>query len=655
VCGIAGIVGPDPATLVPIAAMTAALRHRGPDDEGYLLADTARGRSSPHRGADTVPELALPPLPARPPAGTDLAFGHRRLAILDLTAGGHGPMASADGRLWITYNGEVFNYLELRQELARLGHAFRTASDTEVLLAAYAEWGPDSLHRLNGMWAFALYDARERLLLCARDRFGVKPFHFFWDGSLFAFASEIKGLLAHPGVPCVPHDPTLLGFLLKGQLDETDQTFFDGIRSLPGGHRLTLRLASRRIEVERWYDLPDTPSRPGDPAELRALLEDAIRLRLRSDVDVGTCLSGGVDSSSIVALTARLRGVDGAGRQRSFSVVYRDPGIDESVHIDSVVAATGVLAHRTTPTSSELLADLPALVRHQDEPFPSAGVYSQWRVMALAGQAGVKVLLDGQGADEVLAGYHYHFGPFLVEVARTRGLAGALREARRARAVTGRPLGFFLGLLAYHRLPMPETLRTRLVGRFATQGRVPPEMIDPGFAARAGGPRGERHARRLRLAEELRANLLRTSLPALLRYEDRNSMAFSVEARTPYLDYRLVERALTLPAHDLIRDGWTKALLREAMAGVIPESVRLRRDKLGFATPEARWLREIAGPVRDWLGPGSRLAGRLDAAALRRWLADGDLGLSRRPGLWRLVSLELWLRGLERRPSPPSS
>ena len=646
-CGIAGVAGRAPGALRPLRAMTAALRHRGPDDEGYLLADSGSGMSTPHGGTETVAALGLSRVPDEPPAGCDVGLGNRRLSILDLSPAGHQPMASADGALWATYNGEIFNYVELRQELKGLGHVFRTGSDTEVLLAAWAQWGSEALHRFNGMWAFALYDVRAKRLFCARDRFGVKPLHYHASDGFFAFASEIKGLLAHPVVPRQPDEDALYAFLVHGSLHEGEQTFFAGIRSLPGGHQLAVDIASGAVEVRRWYALPEPAEQAAAPDEIRERLADAVRLRLRSDVDVGTCLSGGLDSSSIVALTAGLRGREAARRHRSFSIVYPDPGLDESAHVCAVVEATGVEDVRATPTSAELLADLPALVRHQDEPFPSASVYSQFRVMRMAREAGVPVLLDGQGGDEVLAGYHYHYGPYLAEVASRRGLAAALGEAARARLATGRPWRFFLGLLAYHAFPLPAGIQSRAVSAHATQGRVRPDVLAPGYAARAGAARFERHRRRPDLHAELRAGILRTSLPALLRYEDRNSMAFSVEARTPFLDYRLVERAQALPVSQLIGDGWTKAILREAMAGIAPDPVRRRRDKLGFATPEARWLREIAPQVRDWLGSASRLRSRLDGAALRSWLSVPDDELSRRPGLWRLVSSELWLRYVE--------
>jgi asparagine synthase (glutamine-hydrolysing) len=644
-CGIAGLVGRlEPDAPRVLERMTSALRHRGPDDEGYLLAGA--GGTRRFRGPDTVAGIDDPRLPPTLPEGTRVAFGHRRLSILDLTRAGHGPMGTRDGRLWITYNGEIFNYVELRDQLRARGHVFETASDTEVLLAAYAEWGEDALSRLNGMFAFALYDARDRSVLGVRDRFGVKPFHYWSGQGLFAFASEIKALLAHSRVPCRPDETAVSGFLVAGALDESDRTFFADVRSLPGGHAVRVREDGAAV-VRRWYTLPEPEPAPGEAAALRDLLEDAVRVRLRSDVDVGTCLSGGLDSSSIVALTARLRGPDAAGAHRSFSIVYPEPGLDESPHIDAVVKATGVHGSRVTPTAAELERDLPALVRSQDEPFPSASVYSQWRVMRLAADAGVRVLLDGQGGDEVLGGYRYHLGPFLAETARTRGWRAARREIAllHENAQVGRSL--LAGLLAYHALPIPDGIRRRAVTRYASHRRLDPALLDPDFRRRSGHATSARHRPRATLLAERREGLLRTSLPALLRYEDRNSMAFSVEARTPFLDFRLVERALALPASDLVRGGWTKAILRDSMAGVLPECVRLRRDKLGFATPEARWLREIAPRVREWLAPGARVGHVIRPDVLADWRAGPDDALAARAGLWRVLSVELWLRHLE--------
>jgi asparagine synthase (glutamine-hydrolysing) len=638
-CGVTGVVSSRPEDLRAIAAMTSALRHRGPDDEGYLLADTARRQARAYGGPDTVEEITHPSFPVSVPAGTDLALGHRRLAILDLTAAGHGPMATEDGSLWLSYNGEIYNYIELRAELSGLGHRFRTGTDTEVLLAAYRQWGTSALHRFNGMWAFALYDAPQRILFCARDRFGVKPLHYSWDGDALILASEVKGLLAHPRVRREIHVPTLTSFLVDGAVDEGAQTFYSGIESLPAGHQLTLAVGERRLEVQRWYTLPDATDHdtPRDESTFRDLLHDAVAVRLRSDVPVGTCLSGGIDSSSIVALVARL---GGGSDRRSFSVVYSDPEIDERRFIRQVVTAAGVDDRQVTPTSSEALADLPRLICAQDEPVPSAGVYSQWRVMALARESGTTVLIDGQGADEVLGGYHYHFGPRLAEVLLQEGPAAAWRQGLRASEVTGRPLRFFLGSLAYHLLPLPEVARREAVRRSATHGRVPASAVQKDLLR--SRTTGRRHRPRRSLAAERRANILETSLPALLRYEDRNSMAFSVEARTPFLDYRLVELAMRMPADALISDGWTKLVLRRSMAGVVPDDIRWRRDKIGFGTPERRWLEERAQEVRARLASSSAVASLLRKGVCDEWLAGDDATLARRPGLWRLLAVAVW-------------
>jgi asparagine synthase (glutamine-hydrolysing) len=644
-CGIAGIVSPEPEALRPIGRITAALAHRGPDDEGYLFADSRSGTSWRFRGPDTVAGVLDPPLEARIPEAADLALGHRRLSILDLSAAAHGPMGSADGRLWVTYNGEIYNYLELRDELRGLGHSFRTGSDTEVLLAAYAQWGAECLHRFNGMWAFALYDSASRRLVCARDRFGVKPFYYHWNGATLVFASEIKGLLEHPAVPRRANDARVVGFLCRGAIDESSQTFFAGIAGLPAGHILELDLGAGRLAVRPYYELPPQPAAGTEGLTADAfgdLLEDAVRLRLRSDVELGTCLSGGLDSSTIVAVAARLRAAAGAGPQRAFSVVYADAGLGEAPFVDAVLASTGALGTRATPTSDELARDLAALVRQQDEPIPSAGVYSQWRVMALARDAGVKVLLDGQGADEILAGYHYQLGPFLAEALRRHGPWRAWREARALNRVTALPTAFLAGMAAYHGLPIPPFLRRWAVARFSSHGLLPARLLDPDLARRHGALAGERHEPRASLAAERRADVMASSLPALLRYEDRNSMAFGIEARTPYLDYRLVEAALALPPERLVHDGWTKWILRQAAAGVVPEAVRLRRDKLGFATPERRWLEELMPILRERLGAARYVGDLLQRDSIEGWLGAAGPPLSSRPGIFRLLALETW-------------
>ena len=336
-------------------------------------------------------------------------------------------MSSRDGRFWITYNGEIYNYIELRTQLQALGFHFSTASDTEVLLAAFEAWGVEAHQRLNGMWALAILDLRDRRLVLSRDRFGEKPLFYRHDRSSFTFASEIAALLVDRPLRAVD-EKALSSFLARGVVDEGERTFFEGVTRVPPGGLLALDLDSLDIAVSRWYALP--PGTGAEPlaGEFRDLLDDAIRIRRRSDVPVGTCLSGGLDSSAITALSSRQIG--GGGGYHAFSAVYADAGISEGPYVKAAVAATGVIDHVVTPDGASLRDELATYVKTQGEPTPSLGAYTQYCVARVAAAAGVKVLLDGQGADELLAGYHYQAGPYLAETWSERGLPAAIRAAR---------------------------------------------------------------------------------------------------------------------------------------------------------------------------------------------------------------------------------
>jgi len=645
-CGIAGIVADRAQDLLPLPGMTRALRHRGPDDEGMVIRESS-GAHQLFRGADTRAHPELPSFaPGESSPGPRVALGHRRLAIIDLSPAGWQPMFSADFRTVLVFNGEIYNYVELRDQLRRLGHVFNTDSDTEVLLAAWAEWGSECLSRLNGMFAFALHDRAADLLFCARDRFGVKPFFYHHADGLLAFASEIKALAHHPRVPFEADERVLSAFLIEGLLDEGAGCFFKGITSLPAGHVLEYRLASRQLTVRRWYELP-APAQTRDlaPPEFKAMLEDAVRLRLRSDVEVGTCLSGGLDSSSILALANGLGSNRAAGFGHSaFTVEYDDPGFTEASHVDAMIGRTGATSHRVTPTASDFTRDFPALIGAQDEPVPSLGMYSQYCVMRLARQAGVKVLLDGQGADEALGGYHYQLGPFLAETLRHRGAGSALAEMASLHEVTGRSRSFLAALALYHAVPLPLGVIRRARRMFRTHASFDAAAFDPAFRRALGGAESQRHLPCPSLQAERHRDLVTTSIPALLRYEDRSSMAFGIEARLPFLDYRLVEAAMALPATALVRNGFTKRILRDAMSADLPESVCWRRDKLGFPTPERRLLRESAGFVRDLLNQGGDLGGRLTPRIVKALATAPDGDLAATPGLVRLLSSAAWLR-----------
>ncbi|MCT8336981.1 asparagine synthase (glutamine-hydrolyzing) [Methanoculleus sp. Afa-1] len=596
-CGIAGqfALNGEDADPALVGAMAERLAHRGPDGEGTFF-------SGP------------------------IGLAHRRLAIIDLSDEGRQPMGSEDGTLQIVFNGEIYNYPEIREELSAAGHRFASATDTEVILHAYEEWGRDCLARFNGMWAFALWDGRRRELFCARDRLGVKPFYYTLIDGSFLFASEIKALRAHPDVGRQPNDRMLSTFLAWGVADHTGETMYDGVFQLPPAH--TVVVSEEGVgEPKRYWDfaVSGAPGGADDEAaaqSVRALLTDAVRLRLRSDVPVGTCLSGGIDSSTVTALINGLllaESPESVGeRQKTFSVSFDDPLFDESRYIDTVVAATDVASRRTTPGTDGLWEDIERLLYMQDEPFASLSIYAQYCVMRLA-SGEVKVVLDGQGADEQLGGYIAYQAPYIRGLLRRGDVLAALREgvgsARRHRS-------FFSWAAAQSRV--------RSERRGLLRGDAPEVLRYAGS-----------------LEEVLKREVTASNLPLLLHWEDRNSMAFSVEARVPFLDYRLVEHLAALPLDQKIRGGVTKYVLRQAIRGLVPDAVRCRMDKMGFVTPEEVWMKgELAPRILDLFStPEFRERPYWDAERVLenyREFLEGKSPYSTE--FWRIACAEMWLR-----------
>ncbi len=412
-CGITGILRLDGRQIdkAIVASMTRAMAHRGPDDEGYLFVDTRSGVHTAAGGRDTPAAVLNSGYAYAPTMMADnladgaynLALGNRRLAVLDLSPAGHQPMCNEDGTIWIVHNGEIYNFVELRAELAALGHRFPSEGDTEVILHAYEQWGHECLNRLNGMWAFCIWDSRKGRLFCARDRFGVKPFYYYFEDGVFAFASEIKPLLAL-GVPRKPNDALAYDFLRWGLPEHTQETFFEGIHKLAPSHYLSLDL-NGNLRVERYWELnvsSEIEGGPDDRACSDAFLEsftDAVRLRLRSDVPVGSCLSGGLDSSSVVCVASRLRDSNGdsspSNSQMTFSSCFDDHRFDEREYIEEVVRKARAERHYVFPTPEGFLRELGELLWHQEEPFAGTSVFAQWLLMKEARSSGVTVMLDG--------------------------------------------------------------------------------------------------------------------------------------------------------------------------------------------------------------------------------------------------------------------
>jgi asparagine synthase (glutamine-hydrolysing) len=628
-CGIAGIVavdGFDPALLI---SMTHAVKHRGPDGFGFVYFDAwSNSAGECFHDQDRFPSFATP----------TLGLGTRRLAILDLSKSGNQPMQIENGDYWIAYNGEVYNYREIRRELEAIGYNFQTQTDTEVVLKGYRQWGSACVNRFNGMWSFAIWDRRRRQLFCSRDRFGVKPFYYFATPSFLAFGSEIKQILHCPSATRTPNQAIVSQYLQQGLQDHTDRTFFADVRQLPGGHSLTVDLTRPQlsIKVEKYWDFPiDLERNLSDKQSsdtFLGLFQTAVNLRLRSDVPVGSCLSGGLDSSSIVSTAAKMAR---SPEFHTFSSCFEDEAFDERKFIRAVVSSSGATAHYVFPKAESFWDDLNCVIWHQDEPVGGTGVYAQWCVMRAARQAGIPVLLDGQGGDEILCGYRKFYVFYLwyllkradprllMEAAHWIGNAGksnirwssAKRYVTFSRSANG-------SLLT--RVGDPDFVRAHAASRFS---------IGPGDD----------------IPNRQKDDLIRYSVPALLHYEDRNSMAHSVEARVPMLDYNLATFAVNLRPSLKLRDGWTKWILRDALKGTLPDLIRRRKSKLGFATPQKQWIRQdIRGTLRSLIAEGTfKMSRILSAKKVQNELSnflDGKPGSLSDIEAFRVLNLELWGR-----------
>ena len=577
-CGIAGIVdfrGFDPELL---ARMVRIVHHRGPDGSGAALVN-----------ADNCLRIVTDMSQMATNGNQTLGLGHSRLAILDTSSAGNQPMLSDDGQLCISHNGEVYNYREIRQTLETYGYRFQTGTDTEVILKSYQRWGVDCLSRFNGMWAFAIYDLRQRQLFCARDRLGVKPFCYHHHGSLFLFGSEIKQLLLHPEITTQPSEAAAFAFLDSGLLGHTHHTFFEDVIQLPPAHYLLLDIASKVAapKIYRYWKLQDNgPSLDTDTQAIdrfREKLTHAVDLRMRSDVPVGSCLSGGLDSSSIVCLATQSKPPHSF---HTFSCYFDDPKLDERQYISTVVNHTKVVSHLVTVDAHSFWRDFSSLIWHQEVPPAGGGVYAQWAVMKAAANAGVTVLLDGQGADEALCGYSKFYVFYLTLLAR--GFHGRFLTEALSWALAGsRSYWLWDDLLKYSGIA--RRLQPSPAYAVGEQDFIQRQQHGSDCSLGVGD------SLRMRQLRDIEAY----SLPALLHYEDRNSMAHSIESRQPFLDYELLEWTVNSRDSLKLRHGWTKWMLRQALRNVLPEQIRLRKTKLAFDTPMPRWLTtELAVEVR---------------------------------------------------------
>ena len=613
----------------PERARIDRVAHRGPDGSGWREFASAAG---------------------------PVALGHRRLAIIDLSEAGLQPMADASGRYHLVFNGEIYNYLELRDELRAKGHPFSSETDSEVLLAAYREWGEGCLHRFLGMFAFLIWDERDQILFAARDRFGIKPLYVAVNQRGIALASEIKQLLGLPGLSGRLNLARVRDFLAAGVSDHTEETLFEGVVQLQPGCCVAIaagRAWTGRIEPKRWYAIPPHGTLRLSEAEaaeqFRSLLADSVRLHLRSDVPVGSCLSGGLNSSSIVCLMGRMLDAEGRGaRVNTVSACYDEKAVDETPFMEAVVAHAGATSHRVFPRPEDVFARASDLTWHQDEPFGSTSIFAQWCVFEEARRAGIKVMLDGQGADEALAGYHWTYAWHLLTLLRQSRLTALASTVSQRVGAHGCGVVDQLTRLAAVALPprLAQALKAGRNGagrrwlRSEAFGTLAPDHGALELASAINGLPQVIDVATLCVVLTFSANL-----QMLLHWEDRNSMAHSIEARVPFLDHRLVEFALALGNEHKLVGADTKRVLRRAMTDVLPPAILARRDKLGFATPEEAWFR---GPLKPLILDGveatlARFPGLLDARATRALVSAMLEG--QRPvdfTAWRIVSMGIW-------------
>jgi len=618
-CGIAGFVTVNPSSEPPsvLERMTDCLRHRGPDDFGYYR-----------------------------DAWCNLGF--RRLAIIDV-CGGHQPMTNEDRSLWLVYNGEIFNHADLRPALEEAGHHYANRSDSETILHSYEQYGPACLQRFRGMFAFAIWDPRACRLFCARDRLGKKPLYYYWDGRLFAFASEIKALLEHPGISADFEETLLPEYLAFGYLSG-EGTLFRNIRKLMPGHYLELDVASG-LTVRPYWELP-APGAPAEErsddswiAECRKRLEETVRMRLMSDVPLGMFLSGGVDSSAIAALMKR----NFPGPVKTFAVGYQEAEFSELPYARHVAGAIGTEHHEVVVGMEDFFNALPRLIWHEDEPIAWPSSVSLYFVSKLAREH-VTVVLTGEGSDEMFGGYarYRHYAMNERWLAFYRLLPRSLRTAIRHRVAGSSLLSATVRRKLQHTfVGRGEDLESLYLDNFysafslAEQRRLFASLPDAspyaGFHAVWDGTRGPA-LQRLLYADQ------KTYLIELLMKQDQMSMAASIESRVPFLDHEFVEFSARVPQHMKLRNGEGKYIVKKAIEGLVPQEI-IYRKKMGFPTPLRQWLLD---PRADHLygllrARDGLLAGYIDAAGLDRLLGRQRAGQEDATDrIWRLLTLQLW-------------
>ena len=573
-CGIAGIISPNRSVInyAVLKKMADSLVHRGPDGEGHWI-------NKDHSAG----------------------FAHRRLSIIDLSAEAAQPMHYMQ-QYSIVYNGEIYNYLELKKELKKSGYHFNTSSDTEVILAAYDCYKKNCLQFFDGMFSFAIWDEKEQTLFAARDRFGEKPFYYYYEKDLFAFASEMKALWAS-GIEKTVENKMILNYISLGYVQNPankSQTFYKYIFSLPPAHFLSFDVKSNHLLIEKYWDIDKQAQEKINEEEAMDILENlfttSVSRRLRSDVPVGASLSGGLDSSSIVYYIQKLL-AGNSEKLKTFSAIFPGFEKDERKYIHQVASAFNLESHTTIPSALSLLTDFEKLCYHQEEPFPSSSIYAQYKVFELAKTQNIKVLLDGQGADETLAGYHKYIHWYLQEMVSRNKFSGATKEKH---LLHKNNISFNWGVKNFLAAFLPShasiALEKNEYNKIIHNTDITPHLMS---YLKGREWEGIHKPVVTKLNDILYFNTMENGLEELLRYSDRNAMAHGREVRLPFLYHELVQFIFSLPSKYKIHNGFTKSILRKLMDDKLPHNIVWRTDKIGYEPPQKQWMENT--DMKDYL------------------------------------------------------
>lgn len=603
-CGISVIINKDNSSVekIEIKQINDLIKHRGPDGEGFYY-------------------------------GKNFAFGHRRLSIIDLSSHGDQPM-NYNNEYVIVFNGEIYNYIEIKKELSKLGYKFNSTSDTEVILAAYDLWGINCVNHFNGMWAFVLYDRKNNHLFCSRDRFGIKPFYYALIGNKMIIGSELKQIL-HFVKKKEVNLPILMDYLVPNYEDHNNETFYKGIFKLDGSHNLIYNLNTHHFEIKKYYSIKvhDDISKLEEKEAIelfRNTFKRAIEIRLRSDVKVGSCLSGGLDSSALVTFASKLYNQKSNENFTAITAKSIEQATDESNYARLVVENSKINWHITEPSSESFLAEIKNVLTFQEEPTTNASIFMQYKVFEKAQNIGCKVMLDGQGGDETLLGYERYFPAYLSTQPMMQFLKSFILSSKHSRLSKKELFAYIFYFSNFY------IRKKALRNRFSFIKKEYYKQLNDIYLKKST----KTYNNLMKLQYEEITSL---QLPHLLRYEDKNSMAHSIESRLPFLDYNLLETSLSISNNLKIHNGWTKYILRKSIENYVPTEIAWRKNKLGFNAPEKIWINKYSKEIKREIKASYLLNTILNINEVMKNYNKLNLRV-----IWRLYNIALW----EKREAP---